>query len=140
MKLYLVHTLVYGMYQGRNMTNAQYLEKFQIRVSVIKQYGGGIGSDKGSVKEDLVIEGITSPEETDNSSARAKDKYLVLTFLSCADELSHGNSLKTRRITLPRWSTTAQKTLPWLITLLPTTIISRSPRGIYITTPRKYFS
>ena len=39
--------------QGKEIPNATYLEKFQIPVSVVEQYGGGLGNNPGQTMEEL---------------------------------------------------------------------------------------
>jgi hypothetical protein len=39
----------YGMYQGRDMTNAHFLENLSTNVSIVDQYGGDVGIDAAAI-------------------------------------------------------------------------------------------
>jgi hypothetical protein len=41
MALHQANKQFYGLHQGRDMTNAQFLERFHTSVYIVEQYGGG---------------------------------------------------------------------------------------------------
>jgi hypothetical protein len=47
--LHQAKTTCYGLYQNRDRTKAQFLEKFQTCISVVEQYGG-IGAIKAQIE------------------------------------------------------------------------------------------
>jgi hypothetical protein len=58
MALFQSHKRVYGLHQSREMTNAAFLEKFTMDISVIEQYDGSIGCNRGAIKDKLVAAGV----------------------------------------------------------------------------------
>jgi hypothetical protein len=49
MSLHLANKCSYSMYQGRDISNAHYLEKFSTSLAVVDQFGGELGVDSGAV-------------------------------------------------------------------------------------------
>ena len=75
----------YQYYQMGQTMNPQYLETFKNKVLGIDSYGGSIGTDPGTDKEELV--GVANLTDPDNQEAAesAKMKYLGVTMLCGAD-------------------------------------------------------
>jgi hypothetical protein len=72
----------YGMYQGQEMTNAHFLEKFNTNVSIVEQYGEDVGIDAAAINAELVEVGVfdvglTTEVERLSAQAQAKEKYLA---------------------------------------------------------------
>jgi hypothetical protein len=72
---------LYTFYQGKGTTNTKFLDMFQIRVSVVQQYGREVAKDPGAIKSEL---------EINNVIKSAKDTYLDVDMLSAADKSSYG--------------------------------------------------
>jgi hypothetical protein len=77
--------------QDRSTTNAQYLEKFQMKVAVVEQFRGNIGRNTRVVRAELELAGFTDQttagkKEKLAATQRAKDKYLSVAFLCSADK------------------------------------------------------
>jgi hypothetical protein len=53
------------MYQGRDISNAQYLEKFSTSLAVVKQFEGELGVDSGVVKSEFSLKDIDLDRATD---------------------------------------------------------------------------
>jgi hypothetical protein len=53
MALHRTKKSFFGMYQGRDTSDAHYLDKFMTHVSVVGQYGGGIGKYDGAIQDKL---------------------------------------------------------------------------------------
>jgi hypothetical protein len=91
MALHGALTRFYTLRQDRNITHAQYLEKFQTNVAVVEQFGDNIGRNTGAVRAELESAGFTDQttagvEDKLAATQRAKDKYLAVAFLCSADK------------------------------------------------------
>lgn len=80
----------YQFYQTRDMTNAQFLKKFQKYILVVEQYGGDIGWDPRSMRAELTAAGISdhdaaTDEQKETANQAAKDKYRAVALLHAAD-------------------------------------------------------
>ena len=88
-------------FQGREMTNPQYLARFKSLVSVIEQYDGTVGVHKGMMKAEL--EKATGGKPYDSTpgtyttlqlaaaEAHAQDKFLAVKFITGADKFRYGD-------------------------------------------------
>jgi hypothetical protein len=89
----------YGMYQGREMMNTHFLEKFNTNVSIVEQYGGDVGIDAAAINAELVEVGVVdvglaTEVERLAAQAQAKEKYLAVAFLSASDKSRYGKLLE----------------------------------------------
>jgi hypothetical protein len=91
----------YGIYQGREMTNAHFLEKFHTNASILEQYGGDVDIDAAAIDAELVevgvvdvdvdVEvGLTTEVGKVVAHTEAKEKYLAVAFLSASDKSRYG--------------------------------------------------
>ena len=82
-------------FQGREMTNSQYLAQFKSLVSVIEQYDGTIGVHKGMVRLEVTKSAADpskpSPGEILKAEIVAKNKFLAVKFISAADKIRYGD-------------------------------------------------
>jgi hypothetical protein len=59
MALHQANKRFYNLYQGRKMTNAQFLDKFQTCVAIVDQFGGeNLGRDYTAVKSEIEAMGV----------------------------------------------------------------------------------
>jgi hypothetical protein len=58
MALHQAKKSFFCLYQGRDTSDAHYLDKFMTRVSVVEQYGGWIGKDDGAIQDELGWAGL----------------------------------------------------------------------------------
>jgi hypothetical protein len=58
MSLHLAKKRSFALYQGRETSNASYIEKFNTCVSIIEQFGGELGVDSEWVKAELILNNI----------------------------------------------------------------------------------
>jgi hypothetical protein len=65
MALHLAKKRWYSIYQGRDVSNAQYLEKFSTSLAVVEQFVGDLGVDSGAFKSELALKGIDLDRETE---------------------------------------------------------------------------
>jgi hypothetical protein len=87
------------MYQGREMTNAHFLEKFNTNVSIVEKYGGDVGIDAAAINAELVEVGVVdvglaTEVERLAAQAQAKEKYLAVAFLNASDNSRYGKLLE----------------------------------------------
>jgi hypothetical protein len=78
------------------MTNVHFLEKFLTSVSVLEQYGGGVGRDEGGIEDEIAEAGYTMPvsdKETKTASDTARDKFLGVEFMHAVDRYRYGTLL-----------------------------------------------
>jgi hypothetical protein len=76
----LAHKRFHQLNQDRDMTNARFLEKFLTSVSVLEQYGEGVGRDEGAIEDEIKEAGYTIPvsdKETKTASDTSRDKFLA---------------------------------------------------------------
>jgi hypothetical protein len=79
-----------------NQRNARFLEKFLTAVSVLEQYRGTVGRDKGAVEDEIEVAGFTLPvsaAETKTASDVARNKFLAMAFLHAVEKLRYGTLL-----------------------------------------------
>jgi hypothetical protein len=94
MSLHLANKRWFALYQGRETSNASYLEKFNNCVSVIEQFGGELGLDLEGVKAELLLKNIdlenASEVQVVAVTVVAWDKYLAVVYFSGADKTRYG--------------------------------------------------
>ena len=80
--------------QGRHMSDAEYLEKFRTKLSVIESAGGTINMHSGLLTDELVAAGITRANATqaEMTDARraARGRWEAACFLSRSDQHRYG--------------------------------------------------
>ena len=89
---------LYKFFQGREMTNTQFFERFKNLVAVVEQHGGTIGDEPGLINAELaIITGAPYNEGTAYTAAQrmqakeqAKEKFLAVLFLGAADRSRYG--------------------------------------------------
>jgi hypothetical protein len=95
MSLHLERTFLFALYQGRETSNASYLEKFSNCVSVIEQFGGELGVESEGVKAELILNNIdlenASEVQVIAATVVARDKCLVVAYLSGSDKNRYGS-------------------------------------------------
>jgi hypothetical protein len=69
----------FDLYQGRDTSEAHYLDKFITHVSMVEQYGSCIGKDDGAIQDELGWAGVTvtltsggTPEQLKDATKAAK--------------------------------------------------------------------
>jgi hypothetical protein len=77
----------YVLYQGKEATNVQFLEKFQTSEYVVEQLGGNIRRFIGAVKAELVAVGVVNAatatdEHKLEATKSAKNKYMDVAWHS----------------------------------------------------------
>ena len=90
---------LYRFYQGRDMTNSQYLERFKSLVAVIEHYGGTIGRHPKMDEQEIAkLTGAPfDPTESYNeniiraSEKKAKEKTMAALFLLGSDKIRYGD-------------------------------------------------
>jgi hypothetical protein len=84
----------FALYQGRDTSNASYLEKFNTCVYVIEKIDGELGVDSEGVKAELAIMKIdltnASGFQVLTATVFARDKCLAVAYLSGADKAHYG--------------------------------------------------
>jgi hypothetical protein len=82
----------YSLHQGKDITNAKFLETFQSLVSVIEQCVGVVGYDPGVIMANIIGSGLTLETETQKKIAEATklgcDKYVAM--LRASDTSRYG--------------------------------------------------
>jgi hypothetical protein len=101
---YLPHSLheskqrFYQCTQGKYLTAAQYLEKFQNIVDVIEQTGGSVGVDPGIESALITEKGMDatkmSADEVEENKKDAQGRYLAVAFLLGADRNRYGKMVE----------------------------------------------
>jgi hypothetical protein len=98
MSLHLATKCWYSMYQGRDVSNAYYLEKLSTSLAMVEQFGGELGVDSGEVKSELALKGIYLHRATDNemtvASIAARGKCLAVAFLAGTDKQRYGRLIE----------------------------------------------
>jgi hypothetical protein len=90
---------LHSLYQGKDMTNSQFLERFKSMVAVIEDYGGSVGKHPKMEQQELVeianapYNPITVYSAVVKKAAEkaAKERVLVCMFLNWADKTKYGN-------------------------------------------------
>jgi hypothetical protein len=59
MALHQAKKSFFGLYQGRDTSDARYLDNFMTRVLVVDQYGGCIEKNDGAIRDELSWPGVT---------------------------------------------------------------------------------
>jgi hypothetical protein len=78
----------YSLRQGKEMTNAKFMETFQTLASVIEYCGDGVGYDPGTIKAKLASSGLALESATTKQittmTKSGKDKYLTVVMLGAS--------------------------------------------------------
>jgi hypothetical protein len=100
MALHQAKKRFYNLYQGREMTNAQFLDKFQTCVTIVDQFRvDNLGRDYTAVKNEIKAMGIldaatATTEQKIEASQIARDKHLAVAYIATSDKTRYGKLLE----------------------------------------------